>query len=68
MFRREAPWDQDYDDGLGMSGAARANLLVRRVLRIATRITHSRYPNAVAELPKKPLRAPEAAKAEDGNL
>ena len=48
-----------------MAGAARADLLVGRVRREAARVADGRRVDARLRLPEDPLRAPEAAEAED---
>src|SRR5262249_14811551 len=58
---------EDDQHHLGVSGPAAAHLLVRRVRREAARVAGGRRVDAL-RLPELPLRAPEAAEAEDGLL
>src|SRR4051795_13158793 len=54
---------EDDEDGLGVAGATRADLLVGRVRRRAARVADGRRVHARG-LPEDPLGAPEAAHAE----
>src|SRR5262249_26482717 len=58
---------EDGEDGLGVTRAAAAGLLVRRIWRVAARVA-DRGRVDPGRLPEEPFGAPEAAHAEDGLL
>jgi hypothetical protein len=61
-------WIVGHQHDFGMSGRAAADFLIRRVGCVTAGIADCGDPNAVAELPEKPFRAPKASKAEDGSF